>query len=761
MLSSRLPQSVCKACRSKLLAATALDAGSRTLPTTSSRTGLHKRIRLSPSPAQQQHHRSPTHQHRHFSSTSGRRNEQPNASNSPPASADDDHASDKRTTIQREDNPPPSYTQLEAAARAARQRYGDVLPEALLTREESVVYERLYGAPLRIAPEEVLQAEAEAEAGAVGGAYEEAEEGELVRETLWVEGKGGKLEEVEFYHGGPDGGRVVEEGEVLEDEDAVAERLERLRMEEAEDEEEEGDWMDYGPAADKSRTHPLTSAGRFATSPTTLQLPRKEFIDPVAEILAASNKKHLADVSQRVFGGHRLPHSTRTLRPMGGELVQQPIPLEPAQTQMSPMEGDSYLAAVMPGTYAAVTSILVEVRKRLGSEWIEGLLKKEGGPLILDVSSGGAAVVAWREILKAEWERIQEASGTSNPTPAPVGKASVITGSDTLRHRAAQFLENTTFLPRLPDPILPGEKVGRKARKVYDIIVAPHALWSLKEDYLRKAAVQRLWSLLDPRGGLLVLMEKGLPRGFEVIAGARALLLDNHIASPGATHVEPQPLNHLDASNKARVAKKEEGMIVAPCTNHAGCPMYTIPGISRNRKDFCYFKQRFIRPPYLQKLLGARDKNHEDVQFSYLAVRRGGDLRRGQEGDLEEVEDAALEGPGVDTATAASLEAERGESQVEDDYGEANTLTLSLPRLILPPLKRRGHVILDVCTPAGRLERWTVPRSFGRQAYRDARKSKWGDLWALGAATRVPRNVRLGRKDGDEKARTGMKRSRS
>lgn len=776
MLSKRLPQSVCNACRSKLLAATALEASSRTLHT-SSRANLHKRIRLTP-PQQ----RSPSTHHRHFASTNRKRNEQSTTSNSPAANDDDapptsnaqaqeigDNEARQESSLEEADIPvEKTYAQLEAAAREARQRYGDVLPEALLSHEEFVVYERLYGSPLRIAPEEVLQAEAEA------GEYEEQDAGELVKETLWVEGKSGKLEEVEFYHGAPDADRVVREDEVLEDEDAIAAEMEALEME---GEEEEGEWED-GPTADQIRTHPLTLAGRFATRPTTIQLPKNEFVGPVSEILAAANKKHLADVSQRVFGGHRLPHSTTTPRPMGGELVQKPIPLEPAQSQMSPMEADSYLAAVMPGTYAAVTSILVEVRKRLGSEWIEGLLKKEGGPLILDASSGGAAVAAWREILRAEWERMQEASGTSQPTPAPLGKASVITGSDTLRRRSALFLENTTFLPRLPDPIPPGEKVGPKARKVYDIVVAPHALWALKEDYLRKATVQKLWSLLDPRGGLLVLMEKGLPRGFEVIAGARALLLDNHIASPGATHVEPQPLGHLDASNKARVAKKEEGMIVAPCTNHAGCPMYTIPGISRNRKDFCYFKQRFIRPPYLQKLLGARDRNHEDVQFSYLAVRRGGDMRRGEEavmqgedavlrafeglGDrhrnpLEELDDVEAAEPEATTAEpeVALMRAESEEKVDEEEYGEANDLTLSLPRMILPPLKRRGHVILDVCTPAGRLERWTVPRSFGRQAYRDARKSRWGDLWALGAATRVPRTVRLGRKNDGEKAGTG------
>ncbi|KAK8155272.1 hypothetical protein BKA80DRAFT_283160 [Phyllosticta citrichinensis] len=231
--------------------------------------------------------------------------------------------------------------------------------------------------------------------------------------------------------------------------------------------------------------------------------------------------------------------------------------------------------------------------------------------------------------------------------------------------------------------------------------------------------------------------------------------------------------------------------------------MYKVPGISRNRKDFCYFKQRFIRPGYLQNLIGAKDRNHEDVQFSYLAVMKGQDLRTSDGFVIEDVAtEAAFTGYGdrnrnpfeeEEFAQAAAEEALlaqiEGKTRASEQAGETaatttaattptaasgtaepeaatvptpasrttpeaqspalapNVLTLTLPRAILPPLKRRGHVLLDVCTPAGNLERWTVPRSFGRQAYRDARKSRWGDLWALGAATRVQRSVRLGNKE--------------
>jgi len=262
-------------------------------------------------------------------------------------------------------------------------------------------------------------------------------------------------------------------------------------------------------------------------------------------------------------------------------------------------------------------------------------------------------------------------------------------------------------------------------RKKFDVIIAPHTLWPIKEEYLRKQQIQNLWSMLDPKGGVLVLIEKGVPRGFEVIASARKLLLAKHIASPDSEEYETDIDSPAQIST-GRFARKEKGMIIAPCTNHVQCPLYRSSGISKGRQDFCYFTQRFIRPPYLQQILGAKERNHDDVQFSYLAVMRGRDLRRDQ--DIKQGDDA------TEAAFTGFEEA--------DASNAVNSL--SLPRTLYTPLKRRGHVMLDVCTPSGTFERWTVPRSWSKQAYRDARKSKWGDLWALGAKTRVPRNMRLG-----------------
>ncbi|KAE9372529.1 hypothetical protein N431DRAFT_439621 [Stipitochalara longipes BDJ] len=698
-----------------------------------------------------------------------------------------------------------SAVSIESIVRQARQTFGETLPKDYLSTEEYVLYERLYGPPLRETRPEDLEY--------IPGGDEDVKE-DTVRNVLLKETEDGQFEEIEFdpalgFSVIEDGISVAEyevdetdfglsnaeeelmagdaleaalaeqtesevSGEVddtiqaqgknqreidaisrlqkdmeeamappAEEEDDVDEEYEEEEYEEEEEtEDHEEDEPDAYLSSDTVRTHPHTLTARSGTNPNTLSLPREQMIKPITELLARADMKHLREAAEKAFGGKGLPYSSST--PASKKLLpQKHIGLDASQHRMSEIEADAYIAGVMPGTYATVMSTLVEVRQRLGREWIRDLIFREGGqgPRVLDAGAGGAGIIAWREVLQAEWDVMRD-EGIVEGVHAPLGRTTVLTGSNPLRHRISRLLDNTTFLPRLPDYIhasnpetdLDGSPA--QGRKAFDIIIAPHTLFPLKEDFRRKNMVQNLWSLLDHKGGVLILIEKGLPRGFEAIAGARSLLLDSHILSPGDQAFE----SRIESSGTERFVEKEEGMIIAPCTNHSKCPMYPIPGLSTGRKDFCHFGQRFIRPNYLQRVLGAKIRNHEDVKYSYVAVRRGVDARKAAT-PLMQGDQATLQSfEGYEEHDLPSIEGE-----TSGDTSDIKFHALSLPRSILPPLKRRGHVTLDLCTPSGELERWTVPKSFSRTAYRDARKSKWGDLWALGAKTRIPRSPRLGR----------------
>ncbi|KAK1819602.1 37S ribosomal protein S22 [Friedmanniomyces endolithicus] len=510
------------------------------------------------------------------------------------------------------------------------------------------------------------------------------------------------------------------------------------------------------------RTHPLTTANRFGTLPSTIQLPKTAFVDPATVLLSGLSNTHLSESAHRIFGGVGLPYSTSTPT-IGKTMQQKPIALDAYQERMSDMDGDLYMAALMPGIFASVTSVLTETRKRLGTAWAEDMVRKaaDNKLRILDAGGGGAGVLAVREVLRAEWERMHEGDAAESPmalaeadgklggagaTP-PLGHATVLTGSDVLRKRASQLLESTTFIPRLPDYVHAESAAGQKGK--FDIIVAPHTLWPLREDYIRRGHTQNLWSLLKADGGVLLLLEKGVARGFELVASARELLLETRISSPEA---------------RARSLDIHEPFPEKSDVDWEGDRSSLDPEPLTKPKD----KERRSEGPtgYLsfraEKILGARDKNFEDVKFSYIAVMRGKDLRKTEE---ERGEERLIKGDnsaptsGLVQGKLATDAAFDGYEDVDPSINDAKPdlphrpppSSLTLPRAILPPLKRRGHVILDLCTPAGTLERWTVPRSFSRQAFRDARKSSWGDLWALGAKTRVLRTVRKNKHDkGDD-----------
>lgn len=639
---------------------------------------------------------------------------------------------------------------LPAEDKALRVRtlFGDRLPDGLLDAEAEKAYERLYGAPRRVSDEEIKVWSEDVREQMVRAEQEglEDEEGGVKEAVLDEEGYEENEELVEEEEDGEGAG--VDDAEYNWDDARLAQDMAAAQ----ENEVDEEDYAD-SPADTAFRAHPLTAANRFSTSPSSLELPRNAMIEPIKILLSTGRQVHLTDAAHRIYGGIGLPHSASTPG-LAKTMQQKAIPVDSSQGRMSEIDADTFLAVLMPAMYSTVMSVLVETRKRMGTAWAENLVRKaEAGELkILDAGGAGAGVLAVRELIRAEWERMHEENGDVESElalaeadgqvggasiGAPLGQATVLSGSDALRARASALLENTTFIPRMPDY---AHTETAKYSGKFDIVIAPHTIWPIREDWQRRLHVDNLWSLTNADGGILVVLEKGVARGFEAVAAAREHLLNTRIASPGS---EERSSNIEEAEIEWDHPEKEKGMIIAPCTNHTGCPMYSGPnkGTIKGRKDICHFEQRYVRPSFLQKILGAKDKNFEDVKFSYVALMRGRDLREPQ---------AVTETGSPAANQAAVTQGPEATDRAFEGYGDLPTTatqqphSLSLPRQILPPLKRRGHVILDLCTPAGTLERWTVPRSFSKQAFRDARKSSWGDLWALGAKTRVLRQARVG-----------------
>jgi ribosomal protein RSM22 (predicted rRNA methylase) len=115
--------------------------------------------------------------------------------------------------------------------------------------------------------------------------------------------------------------------------------------------------------------------------------------------------------------------------------------------------------------------------------------------------------------------------------------------------------------------------------------------------------------------------------------------------------------------------------IVAPCTHGFACPLAN--------GDWCHFDTRIDRTQR-HRIAKSGTLPYEVEKFSYLVATRSA--------------------PG--TSAPAS-------------------------RIIKHPLKRGGHVVLDLCTSQGTAERIVVSRR-DKDTYRDARDAQWGDLWLEG-----------------------------
>ncbi|CAO1618706.1 unnamed protein product [Parajaminaea phylloscopi] len=107
------------------------------------------------------------------------------------------------------------------------------------------------------------------------------------------------------------------------------------------------------------------------------------------------------------------------------------------------------------------------------------------------------------------------------------------------------------------------------------------------------------------------------------------------------------------------------------------------------------------------------DAQEQNEAFLSSALQQQGDLKDGH-AEVGSAPMAAEEASAPDSATI---------------LGAASLLVPSLPRIVLPPIKKGGHVTFDACHPSGSIQRYTIARSSGRQPYQEARKSAWSDQW--------------------------------
>ncbi|GAA6037858.1 hypothetical protein JCM8097_005074 [Rhodosporidiobolus ruineniae] len=407
-----------------------------------------------------------------------------------------------------------------------------------------------------------------------------------------------------------------------------------------------------------------------------------------------------------------------------------------------------YLAGLMPSAYAATLHALTVTRDRLalvaeGGGERTGDLAWEPDRLIDFGSGTGSAAWAFEEVwgvqtgegtprqyvgLEASVNMVELSSGLfgalplrSTSSPSSSGPAT----SARLDARAYQLAlpaSNTAFAKLQIHP----KSMAQKRT----LALAALTLGDLPTREKRKELVRAMW---DSGAEVIVVVDRGTPAGSRIVIEAREQLLmygKREVARARGTHeVVEADQDLLDAGFEV-VGEVVEGegevdpslgsFVVAPCSHDGPCPLH------HSTKAFCHFSQRVQNPPFLRNTKHT-NRGQDDAKFSYVVIRRGQ-----RPSPSSSVSSTASSSVSTEDAAPASSDGavvlHDPRVRAPEEAVDAAT-ELERPRLIGPPMKRSGHVILEVCAPSGDIERHTIPKSQGRQAYYDARKSSWGDTF--------------------------------
>ncbi|KAI0068027.1 Rsm22-domain-containing protein [Artomyces pyxidatus] len=397
-------------------------------------------------------------------------------------------------------------------------------------------------------------------------------------------------------------------------------------------------------------------------------------------------------------------------------------------SQHAERDGTAFASVALPAHYSAIYAVLHHVKHRLGAEWrVEHLIDWGAG-------TGSGLWAAAHAFQRSPDSADQE---TQKPMHASVLRS--YTGIDrreglvTIGKRLLRDIDHDELAISWQKSFHEDDKSGR-TQGVNSVALSAFFLSSLKTHIQQRAMIKEMW---ESGADTVILIDHNTRAGFGAIVEAREYLLNM-----GKREMEDHPTDESQIRGSH---------VVAPCPHDGACPLYH----SESTRLVCGFSQRLQRPPFV-RLTKHSGAGHEDTGYSYVVIRRGvrpspPATEVGRIGEVGKREMRKLlsqtrmtelqlhdETPASPLATESASQlsespenaVEEPESQNSEIFGQSlRSEAFHWPRVVFPPLKRSGHVILDVCAPEGNINRMTIPKSQGKQPYYDARKARWGDIF--------------------------------
>lgn len=191
-----------------------------------------------------------------------------------------------------------------------------------------------------------------------------------------------------------------------------------------------------------------------------------------------------------------------------------------------------------------------------------------------------------------------------------------------------QFLKKQPFAPATTDS-------KGNSKSLYDLIIAEHALVSNENIYTADVSknIKRYLKLLSPNGHL-VLIEKGNPFGFEVIAQAR-----ENIIKPNKYPLEtggkiPRPFyfssrvsgNSTENNDFDIMKTSHYYTVLGPCSHHGSCPLqlydYKLHHLRGKTMKSCTNQKKIMLPKYAMELMrGKINMVPSSTEFKIQSLR--------------------------------------------------------------------------------------------------------------------------------------------
>ena len=387
-----------------------------------------------------------------------------------------------------------------------------------------------------------------------------------------------------------------------------------------------------------------------------------------------------------------------------------------------------YIADGMPLSFAALKKILSEVQTRLPS-----LDPKS----ILDFGCGSSTALF---AARAVWDNIKNYYGI-----------------DTSEHMIKYSLSLTADLTT---ETRFSNEIGKVEPR--PLVIAAYSLSELSAKDFKKT-LERLWKSCTDT---IVIVEKGDEAGFKTVLSARDFILEKH----------PPSIENEDAA-----------YVVAPCPHDKQC-FFSKP-TQFKATSFCHFSVRMLRTslsgkskhfhPWMKaehqgdfdpETLASKGSQSADLMhhFSYVVLRKKPSPRLLDQAARRKELDGWIHPPIMDLFPQDLLKPDSFSSpsiSVVEETGiknkdlkplvEVHRVAHRMPRIILPLMKRKSQVIADLCGPDGSWQHHNLSKGrVGKLGYRQARKSRWGDLWPfpLTKGTLRPPFYQLSKKELAKKA---------